>query len=171
MFTVEKSKKMVAYSDFFRETQQFKKNFGNQAFYIGRLEPELAKSIEAHGIKLLSLDIVQRGKDIGHTIRASKGNKIENAWWENLPEHLKKADAVFFDTTKKSDPVLLLVFKDKNGQVKKLIIQFNRRLKGGEFANIVRTGGVVDPTGINGKNFKLLQGTRFWESEKGSEKK
>ena len=154
---------MTAYSDFYQEARTQNKNLGHKFFEVGKIESQITKALEKQGVVLLSLDIIQRGLDIAHTTRKYKGAKaIADEWLENLPEYLKKPNAVFLDKTKK-EPVILYVFKHNGKKAKKIVVKINQRIKGRRIVNILRTGGILDnPQGLRGINYVLLDGEMFW---------
>ena len=151
----------MTYSDFFDEAKD-NPWAKSRVFCIGKIKSQWQKRLQKHGIALLSLDIVQRTEDVLHATRPKKPKKIDEKWWKNIRQHVQNPDCVILDKTK-SDAVLLLIYKDDNAQAKKITIQMNKLLKNnGKIVNILRTGGVVNPQGLQGANYVLLEGKRFW---------
>ena len=134
-------------------------------FALGKMKKEWVDGLKKEGVVLQSDELIQRGDDIIHATRPNKRKKIEEEWWQELPQRLETPDAAVLDITKKNEPVLLLVFQGENGFAKKLTIQLNKQ-ENGDFVNIVRTGGLVSPQGLDGKNYILVSGVAFWKKTK-----
>ena len=148
------------YRAFFEEIKNAPYPLTAKFFDLGEMKPEWVKALFENGIPLHSTKILQRAEDVIHATRSAKKEKrIDDSWWHHLPQYLKNPDAVFLDFTQKA-PALLLIFYEKNGFAKKLTIQLNKTLKkkGDCFFNILRTGGIVNPQGLHGKNYVLLAG-------------
>lgn len=154
---------MSAYPSFFKNAKGTTGKVGENAFVVGEIDAPVAKILKAHGVALKITAIVQRVKDVNHATRLAKGDKrIADEWLENLPQHLKKPDALLLDTTQK-EAALLYIFKNEKGGVKKITVKLNCDLKHGKTANILRTSGIVsNPQGLKGANYILLGGEIFW---------
>lgn len=158
--------KEASYVSFYKKVREGK-NVGHQSFLVGRVKPQWEKALKEKGVALKNTDIVQSNKDITHTVRrAKKFKRITDEWLAKLPTHLNKPDAVILDTNNKKEPAILLIYKgDNGGKAKKITILLNQGLKRGKVANVVRTGGLADPQGLNGKSYTLIEGSRFWLGE------
>ena len=138
-----------------------------KSIVVGKMKPAWVLALLQKGVALQSATIIQRGEDVIHATRPTKRKSIDAEWWQKLPEHLEKPDALLLDITKKDALALLFVYEDENGKAKKLAVQINKVLKeSGEILNVVRTGGIVSPQGLDGDNYILVSGTPFWKKAK-----
>lgn len=169
LYNVAELKKGKSYSSFYAQAKPAsgKRWEKNKSFKVGEIDAQLEKALKERGVALESTAIVQRNQDITHATRKSKGDKrIADEWLEKMPDHLKKADAVFFDKTQET-PALLFVFKHEGGKAKKVTVKVNENLGHGKKANILRTSGIITtPQGLQGANYELLRGDYFWLNKK-----
>ena len=136
-----------------------------KSFALGKMKSAWVAGLAKEGIALKSLEIIQRGEDLMHARRPNKTKRLDDDFWQNLPAHLENAHAVLLDKTK-MEMVILLIYPHEKKNAKKLTLQINKFLKENEkFANVLRTGGVVDPQGLQGANYVLLEGKMFWDKK------
>lgn len=93
-----------------------------------------------------------RGEDILHALRDHKANAnigLPLEFWQQLPHHLAKPDAILLETDQ-TLPTLLFVYKTAQGKVAVKVnyeIKLRNRQTGKKEkakVNIVRTGGIIN---------------------------
>ncbi len=107
---------------------------------VGALKPSRIEAATKGGIPPATADITVRDRDIWHTFRDSKSDKLDPDWYAVLPQHLTKAQAVVLDATHPNEPAFLLFFDGGDKAGKKLVVRVNYRMKKAGIGNIVETG-------------------------------
>ena len=130
------------FADFFKNARLQK---AGNFFVLGEMPNAWITALEKNGVFLKSQKIIIRDADIQHALRDSKkksGTMLPPEFWENLVNFWKTPDFLFLEKTK-NNPALFLIF-GKSQKVSKVVLLLNYNLMKKEFANVVRTGKIVD---------------------------
>ena len=137
--------------------------------YVGVIPPEVIVRLEAKELTPQSAVIAMRGEDILHALRDHKANAkigLPVEFWQQLPQHLTKPDAILLETDQ-ALPTLLFVYKTAQGKV---VIKVNYEVKLRDpktgkkekaKVNIVRTGSAISEQQLreNLTAYELLWGS------------
>jgi hypothetical protein len=128
---------------------------------VGALKPRWIDAASAEGVAPASAEIAVRDADVWHTFRSSKTDKLDLAWYKDLPRHLASPDATLLDVTHPGEPAYLLIYGSET-EAAKLVVRINYRVKKKGLMNIVETGSVVDTSGIRatiGHGYTIIEGS------------
>ena len=134
--------------------------------YVGVIPPEVISKLEVKELAPQSAVMAMRGEDILHALRDHKANAnigLPVEFWQQLPQHLTKPDAILLETDQ-TLPTLLFVYKTAQGKVA-VKVNYEVRLRNPKTGkkekakvNVVRTGSLMtDFSGLG--RFEILWGT------------
>jgi SPP1 gp7 family putative phage head morphogenesis protein len=131
--------------------------------FVGAFQPAMLRKLASAGVQPETTAIAVRDEDIIHTLRDAKAASnagVATAVYRRLPELLDRATAVLLDTSKATPAVLYVVdLPQANGQVAKLVVQLDQRIKvkleGKRTTvplNVVRTVTVMGAAALKDRN-------------------
>ena len=126
-------------------------------FEVGALSPKTVAALTERGDAPVTVAVTVDRRALGHMTRdprRARGQALDDADLDRLPEILAEPRAVLLDTEGKS-PVLLYVFDGERSG--KIVVRVNYVAAEGQ-TNAIRTAGYVHEESLRGRQQVLLEG-------------